>query len=472
MKAKDEIELTLSSLTAKDWAWLEKFAGSPYHTADERILRLVKQFRLAKSSEFKLDAETVFPLFFTKKAFSARDWGDLLRKFLVLLRAFLWQQQVRQTTILSAPAAIQACNDHYLYPALEEQIVDYEKMGTDGHLPPWEVANYRRYLHQKRYESLAGLRNLEDVHLASEQLDLHFLLLRLRYAIERTFEQKKKVDALDVNVLLGMVDYYSAQYSVVDFYANIYRAFAQNNYAPEHVLALKEQYLRLYEELVAEDQAYFFVKLCTLYNRALLTSAAKFRTEQFRLYQFGVAEGLLLQNNKLYESTFLNVCVFAVAEEELEWATEFRTDYLKHLATDNPHNAEIFSEALLDFGYGRYGKAFRALGELRRPNLSLNVQTQTLQTKCLVLLYVEDQLDSSVLRARLDAYYRFVYRIAIPDKLREALYAFIRLLRLFIRLREKRKAAAEISTHLLQLLEESQNIVAREWLASVFTDFK
>lgn len=465
MKAKDETIVILNTLGSTEWLWLERFLSSPYHNTDERLLPLAQLLRAAPG--FQLEEKTAYPLLFPGQAFVARNWGDLLRKFLRVLQAFILQQQLKKEPALTALAAVNSRNERDLYELTQGQIDHYDHCLRKQAMPLWEKANEYRRRWQKQYEIPGGVPDMAYTRKSIEYHRLQHCLLEIRYRIEEQIVDKDAylAEPQQEQALLNLASDLQARWPILELYLQVYLALRAAPLERAALSRCEKLFYHFYPTLHLDDRKFFFAKLMVLFNRNMQKQHANCREDLFRFQQFGVAQGIYLEAGKMTETSFLNICMMGIAVAEFDWVVQFREQHLPRLASADNTNIRILSEALLEYGRGNYGKVYQIASQASRLPLDHRLRMYGIQIKAYTELYLADDQYANPLMDYLRATDRFLrYHQKVSQNTKTSILSLIKIIRRLVVLKERGERPAKIKERLEHLRTQSQNIAAGEWL--------
>lgn len=465
MIAKDEIKTILATLEAKEWLWLEKFLSSPYHNSDERLLQLHHLLRAAPG--FELEAAEVYSTFFPGQAYVARKWGDLLRKYLQVVHAFLVQQELRESPVTQAKLAIDSRKRRKLYGLLQAQVDAYEAAITTEKLPPWDEANAYRVRWQQQYEFPGLFPQRKDILRATEYNRLLFCLLELRYRIEQQIDFKDDFEKnrAEIEPVLALAQRLSTTWPLLELNLRVYEALCTQRPSNELIDACEQCYYELFPTLYPYDRTFFFTKLVTVHNRHSVSQGPEGLGRFFGLLKFTFDRDLYLDAEKMTETTFINICTMGIAVKEFAWVEQFREKYLPWVSVEDTTNISLLSAALLAFGRGDYGAVYRLTSQASRMPLSQRLQMYGVQIKALTEIYLADRNNANPLRDYLRATDRILrYHPTISSRFQEAFLNLIKILRKLVVLCERGERPQKIRQRLEKMQQEATLVVAEEWL--------
>jgi hypothetical protein len=465
MLAKDETKTILSTLDSKEWQWLERFLASPYHNSDERLLPFHQ--RLRNAPDFELEATEHYPDFFPGQPFVSRKWGDLLRKYLRMLQAFLAQEELRRSPTTQSLLAIESRKRKKLYTLLPDQIRNYEKAISTEEQPPWDTANAYRVRWQQAYELPGQTPRKKDILRATEYNRLLFCLLELRYRIEQQtdFKDDYAKNRARIDPVVALAQRLSTEWPLLRLNLMVYECFCVVKPSAERIAACQACYYELFPDLYPYDRTFFFTKISTLLNRQMEIQEANGREKFFRWQKFAVDQDIYLAAEKMTEMTFLNICTLGIAVKEFDWVAQFREKYLSWVSVTDTTNIYLLSGAMLAFGRGDYGAVYLLSSQATRLTLNQRLSMYGIQIKAHTEVYLSDRSNANPLRDYLRSADRALrYHQTIPERLREGFLNLIKILRRLVVWCENGEHPRKIKQRLEAMLLEKERVVAGEWL--------
>ncbi len=171
------------------------------------------------------------------------------------------------------------------------------------------------------------------------------------------------------------------------------------------------------------------------------------------LYEHGLLEGLLLENDWVTGYTFTNIATLALIARRYERLAQLLRDYRDKIAPRDRSGAVAFNEARLHHALHAYQPALRLLQQTTFDDLLLNLSAKTVQAKCFFELEEYDLLE-----AHLEALRKFIRRH------KEVGYYGERYLNFIAALRRVVKADPGEAPDLREDLAAMPVLAEKEWL--------
>ncbi|HAD11334.1 MAG TPA: hypothetical protein DCF33_02740 [Saprospirales bacterium] len=300
--------------------------------------------------------------------------------------------------------------------------------------------------------------NLEAL---STQLDLFFLLEKLKIFSAAISQQRTGNFAYDLHFLKEILDYLK-------------------NYPVENVPELAIYYysfLTLYEE---EEVTHYFKfrqlldrfatlmpqqEAIELYDSALHYCTGKFNKgdraffqEYFDLFEQALQKGVFLQNGELAAWRYTNIAGAALGLGKIDWAEHFIESYKKHLPADTRENTFMFNLARVYRFQKRFDEVLPLLQNVEYEDIGVN-----LISKLTLLITHYERKDFDVLESFLDSFRVFLTRHKhIPQQRRAGYLNLLKYTRQLIRLMPGDKKSIKKTRE--DVLKNKGIIVNHEWL--------
>ncbi len=322
------------SLTTEEWKYLRWFVQSNFFNTDPNLLRLFEA--LAKYhpdfSSKTLTKEMLYNKVFAGQAYHDGKWRNLSSKMTKLMEDYLvWleleQQETTRQKLLTA-----AYGRRNLFEQFEkgtnELSEKLEKQGDQSAdaLRERVLVNRDYFFHAL----VPKVNNLGRLQSAMDDLDGYYFSEKLRYACEFwvlgnmvTGDHKIRL----INEVLSMaVQGMPAPPIYLELYAKIYMLFESNQSLSDFQDAQK-----LFSEqighLVKEDRQFGLRSLLNYAINQANTGQTDFGKVIFELYKLGLTEKILIEEDKISASTFINITSTGSGLKEFTWTAAFICEY-------------------------------------------------------------------------------------------------------------------------------------------------
>jgi hypothetical protein len=305
-----------------------------------------------------------------------------------------------------------------------------------------------------------------------DHLDLFFLQEKLKHSchlkanmdIANTHYELRLLD--QIITFLESEDSHYLNDPIIKLYYTIYKTMEKERSEP--------YYLKLQEILAADLSNYPNEATQDLYTfsynyciRQINTGNEGFKRELFQLYQKGLNNGLLLENDILSEWDYKNITTLGCNLEEFDWTLTFIENFRNHLPSNRQENAYNFALGLWHFSKGRYDDALNALQLVQYTDVKYHISTTFLTIRT----FYEKQ-DTEALMSLLETFRIYVIRNKkIPTVEKRGYSNFVRFTKHLVNLvhqpyayssQEFQKKLNKLQTN----IENTAELINKNWLLS------
>jgi hypothetical protein len=321
----------LHQLHSREQTQFRHFVDSPLFNKREDLKLLLGHWLDRKGRA--APAEDHWQALFPNQPFSSTQWNLLASRLFKLLEEFLALQQIRkddaQTKFHLAKAYRNLQQEKYFAEAIRDAGLALEKQDfrDTAYLQNRHDFSFERYDYILSSNRKAKT-NLQEV---SNELDAYFLAAKLRQACNALSRQTINPEQYAIGLLpevLAYVEKHPAylQVPAIAIYYYCYRAINAKE---------EETYFSRFREAIESYQQYFppyemrdlYTFVINVYIRKLNTGAKIYAEEAFALYRLSLAQGYLLDDGVLLESTYVNIVVLAAILGDYQWAIDFVKEY-------------------------------------------------------------------------------------------------------------------------------------------------
>ncbi|MCO6478848.1 MAG: hypothetical protein J5I94_19595 [Phaeodactylibacter sp.] len=460
---KSKLIRLLAKLDGYQWKSLEAFVQSPYHNSNPEITALFRYLHSAWQEGFteeNLSREAVYACLFPGSAYRYQRLNQLMSHLLRLAENWLiWQRLEKEPALMESLKAEELLklklDKHYRQAsrALEKAI---EK----APLKP-EQYYYRHKLNdlEEHYFASLKLRRADPVlQQASDALDSYFALQKLRYTCEMLNRQGLIPQEYRFTFDAALQEYLEGQCltdkPLLRLYYQLYRMLAHEGEAPgpfDQYVALFNQYGSRLGQEEARVLLYYAINFCIGKVRQ---GERSYASELFRLYNKGIEESILLDNNTLSPWTYKNMVKLGLNLKRYQWVERFVKDYAACLPESEKNDALHYNLAELHFAQGKYEEALTRLRQVEFSDIHYNLGSKALLAK----IYFE-QAEWDTLESLLNAFRVFLRRNrSISTKVKEPYVNFVSLLSAVLR------RLPGNNESLIRKIQEKKAIHNRDWL--------
>lgn len=388
-----------------------KFAQSPYHNPDQRMIRIASW--LMEEGDRHVDREHIHHALFPEEPFHYARISNILSYFGNLIKDFLAYEQLSQQKEKLARYRIRGLQQKQLIHATEHELRVLSK----------KLSN-RAEQDETELQLTSLLREEEDMLLLSQgerrltkSLELHIQLeeqLYLLRMLKRSCQWLNRGRLLPDQPPSPTVDRFIRQlsaYSESEFSHPLISAYRS-------VMALfvsdrpEEAYSDLMKSLQEHEHQFGFTdqQLLTQYarNHCIRMSNAgnsEYLRLLFEVYQLMIDRELIFYNGSLSHGDVKNIVSLGIILNEFDWTTWFLEKHGQRIIKDHRKNALSYNYAHLEYGRGNYGKALNLLAQVEMEDVFYALGIRTIMLKC----YFENR-DAESLYDHMNAFSKWLTR--------------------------------------------------------------
>lgn len=322
--------------------------------------------------------------------------------------------------------------------------------------------HYHNYqLHLERYEQehknrRSGQMNLQEL---ADELTTFYIADMLRHSCTILSHQSMSRQHYDLQLLeevLGQVEKGNYEDTpAVSIYYHAYKALSnQANETHFHRLkALITTYWSAFPSTEIRDIYLLAINYCI---RRLNQGEKNFIREAFELYQSGLRQKILMEDNLLSKFTYNNVMMLGLALDEWEWVSSFLEQYKQFLPTKERENIYRYNQAIYFFRQPDYDKAMRLLHRVEFRDVQYNLNAR----RMLLRMYYELQ-EFDALESLLDSFRTYIHRQKDLGYHREHYLNLIAIVKKMLRQNLQNKA---VKTQIRREVEAAKALAEKKWL--------
>lgn len=350
----------------------QDFIHSPYYNKHERVRNLVDQIVVSAPSYDTpiLERKQMYGLLFDGKEFHEQKFKDLLSLTTKLFRQFLAVNQLKNNTFRTGMALLEAYRQKHLdQEYLKQRKALLKSVGSEVQKLP---TLYQRDLDLQEdlitYLSGTMSRSLDDsVQLASNKLDLFFIISRLKYGVEMANRRNVVGLEYESGLLDHVLRYLEETPDLMDqnpgikIYLSIYKCLTLTDPDPsfqELLYTLKEHGPGFSRPELREMYGYA-ANFCI---KQINTGRSEFLPILIDLYRWALDHGALFSvDGWLIQWDYKNVVSASLKAGEAEWCRNFIETYREKIAPEFRENAYTYNLASFYFEQGDFRKALQLL---------------------------------------------------------------------------------------------------------------
>ncbi len=447
----------LKTLTPAEKKSFLRFLQSPWRGGKPELLRLAEHL-LHPADTPRREKAAAFPrVFGPEKAYDDARLRKAMEQLLRLLEHFLVLEQ-RETEPfdfrLRLAGLLAERKQERLWRRVAEAPLPFPADEADWTAETFEQAA-RWYRH--RYDRNIATRREHDASLyalVTRYETIGLLARRLRNACVFLSNSKEK-GSLPDDSLLVWAETIAPEYDRLPLLNTLFAGLRalQNPDEASHFITFRDGLLSHHKCFTTSERRDLLLVAINFCSKRYNDGDPAWLDTQLDLYEYGLREGLLLENNWVSGYTFTNIATLALIGRRYERLAHLLRDYRDKIAPRDRAGAAAFNEARLHHALRQYRPALALLQQNVFDDLLLNLSARTVQAKCFYELDEYDLLDT-----HLEALRKFIHRHKEVGYYGERYLNFIAVLRRLTRLAsgDRESLRAEIA--------EMQVLAEKAWL--------
>ena len=454
----------------------EKFLQSPFFKASEQYLKFY-QYLLRHHPAFDMDGkamEGAYHRCFGEAATSSSKLYNLLSglarqvESFLSVRALLSPQRAGWKDLLLLQSLRQRDTGTYFKARVQATLEELSALPTKRS----EDFLLLQLLHQELYFHPGTVKHREhppSLKLALDHLDLYFCISKLRYAAEMKARERILGTPYELPMLPSVMEK-TASPALIESQplAAVYRQLVKlylDGPGEAAFSEMKQLFVVNHGRLPKEDQRYLLRHLIN-YGADLNAQGSNVFKDLFLLYQFAIANDMLLEDNAITGITFLNIVTIATACGEYGWAGRFILDFAPYLEQSQRLATVNFAKAHLLYNQGNLDEAQLCLTPEIFTMPPFDITARGLMLKILLDRYLYDGRDFEYLKSFMQAFEKYVLSKKLGQGKKEAQLNFVKFVRRLANIKfEKVTITPAQKLALYEKLEQRKPIVSKSWLS-------
>ncbi len=400
----------IKTLSAREKSDFLRYIQSPYFAAKPAIVRLAEQLLLPEIKAERQYKATAFPqVFGAGQAYDDARMRKAIEQLLRLLERFLVSEKRAQEDFdfrLRLAAVFIERKQEKMFRRIASSPLPFPAAETEWTAEYFEQAS-RWY--QLLYDHRSATQREHDPHLYERVIHCQTVALlarRLRSACVFRTNQKEKAE-MPTDSLLIWAETVSANYTELPLLKTLFAALRalQEPANATHFAIFRDGLLQYPQCFSFADRRDLLVLAINFCSKRYNDGDKAWLDTQLDLYEHGLHEGLLLENNWVTGYTFTNIATLALIARRYERLALLLHDYRDKIAPRDRRDAVAFNEARLYHAMRQYRPALVLLQQNTFDDLLLNLSAKTVQAKCFYELEEHDLLE-----AHLEALRKFIRR--------------------------------------------------------------
>lgn len=376
----------LSAFSSGEMARFAEFVRSPYYNNNEVLGAFLDYLALSHPGfpESRLGEEQAYAAVYSGEEFDKKKLGYLMSGLLKLAEHFMGVQRLEKQEILFNCYSIRELAErgmekHYnrLFKEAKENLRSRER--EDGH------SFFHQYLLSETALFFPVKQKIPDHSLqaASDALDDYYFINKLKYGCEMLNRQAIVSDQFSIPFIGEVRDYLLKARQLkplLAIYLQIYLSLAYPD-EPGHIAEL----LRLIREnspyIENPELKNIYLYTINICMRKLREGKEKYLQLSLELYEEGILNKALLDNDILSHWTYNNIVKLALRLDRFDWIEQFIYSYNGALQKEYQEDALHYNLAELYFHQKNYDEALLHLHQVHARDVKYHLVSRILLIK-------------------------------------------------------------------------------------------
>ncbi|MFN7119481.1 MAG: hypothetical protein ACK4TA_21985 [Saprospiraceae bacterium] len=401
---KSKVIQLLRACDSTEFAALAQFLASPYYNEDKKVIALfdyLQQFYPTFTAP-ELNKKNVFRVLFPQQDYDDKLFRYLLSDLNKRIEKFLAVRAVEQeasqlTLALLETLSTRGLHKHYQQVARQWEEAFAAKTAKNSTFFKTQLAwSEIKEQHFQRQRVRKFDPSLQDF---ANDLDKYYFLHRLKIACAMLDRKSIFQAEYDVNISAQWIQHLEAQQCftepLIQVYYTIFQALMQE-YEESYYILLKN-YIQEYASAIAKDDLkdiyLFAINYCA---RKIRQGKANYVSEALQLYQVGIEQAVLIDEQGLSPWAFTNVVKLALRLQHYTWIENFIQQYAPKMPETFRENALHYNLAELYYYTQRFDLAQAHLNQVAFSDLNYYLGARVLLAKIFYELKEEEALLSLI----------------------------------------------------------------------------
>ncbi|KAA3636792.1 MAG: hypothetical protein DWQ02_07645, partial [Bacteroidetes bacterium] len=389
---KSKLIKLLSLLTPEESRMFYKFIRSVFYQNNANVVRLYEYLRkyYPDFPEKKLQKELVFEKLFPGRTYSLNTLAALMSKMVRLLQEFLLILDLRSDQFEREKRLVRIYGQRNQYDLFEKgtrELLDQLVSSETPSLINTIALNHQLYfhpLHNKYDPEDDSLENLMDA------LDQYFVLEKMRYGIALMSKQKILTHPYKWKLMEAVREGSSDIISPILFQLYTIAFALLEEKRSVNFKSFEKLFFEHIQDLDNRDKSLLYFTGLNYANGQVNAGKTAFSPIALKWYQDGLTNNLLLDNQKMDETTFGNIVTYGCREKEYAWTKNFISFYQVLLEDETREAVVTYNLALLHFSLQEFDKALAILNNYSFPEKDQPKARLTI-IRTLFELFLKDQ---------------------------------------------------------------------------------
>ncbi|MCB0634134.1 MAG: hypothetical protein R2824_15520 [Saprospiraceae bacterium] len=474
--AKSTTVQLLKALDAGEFKDFARWLRSSWCSSNQHLItlyRILKKHYPEFSSE-RLTKQWLYAEIYPGKAYNDKVCRNLLSELSVQIREFLVLKRVRKDPLLFQKTLISEYQnrikpDWFIKESkkLLDQIEEQQPQNWENRL---DCLVLNEQLYFSPHTLYRQQKNPGPLEAAAQALEEFYLLGKLRILNERLERRKKfaqqegkKDQQLDTSFLTSEAVNEIVKNPVFNIY---YQRILNRDLSLEMQFERSEQLFRsTVDQLPDKDQQILYHYLLNDTARLSQKGNTQILTRMLDLYKFGIDQNLLIYDQKITESTFLNIVSLAAGLKDFDFLEQFIPACLILLPASSIDDAHTWAKAKVALEQDKYEQCIEILKDYSFQGFVFIYRTRFLLLQAFFEQFLRDDTYYPFFKSycrRTEMNMRNEKRLSQARK--TAVIKFTQYIRKMAKWKDDVNATGEQLDRIVEDLEKERNIQGKFWL--------
>ncbi|MCC6724376.1 MAG: hypothetical protein IT258_07685 [Saprospiraceae bacterium] len=405
------------SLTTEEWKYLRWFVQSNFFNTDPNLLRFYEA--LAKHhpgfESKSLTKENLYHKVFAGQAYHDGKWRNLLSKMAKVMEDyFIWLELEHEPTARQK-LLTQAFGRRNLYEQYEKSINALSDKLEEQCEYSVEALQERaqinlQYYHHPQTNKVQHLGRLQG---AMDDLDHYYFSEKLRLASDLKVFENMVAGAepirlkTEIQVLVG--DGKLRNFLYLKMYDRVLGQLEQDT-GLEKFQETLAFFSGIAGKLSEGDRQFGLLHLLNFAINQANKGEGEYYSEVLKLYKLGLEQKVLVQDEKMSDSTFINIVTTGSRLKEFDWTNQFIRVYESNLPPNSRAETRTLSLGIWHFHQSEYSQAIDLLLNYSFQDFKNVLSSKNLLLRCYFELFLYDGTYYPLFISFSNAFDKFVKR--------------------------------------------------------------
>lgn len=467
---KTKVFQVLSKFSIYELNSFEKFIISPYFNSNERLILLFRVLRTHLNEDDKtLEKKAIWQEIDDKTGYDDTKFRKLCSDLLKLVEQYFAQIAFESKQIDINNYLLQELvnrKERKLFTTIKKRsdlLLDRNPdRSSDYFLDRYTLEKIKFSLTTDFDKKLKKKKETNEINIETinYNLDRFYMIEKMKYFLSANTIQKIRNEVYNVTLIKEVTEHLStldlSNDPALSLYYKSFLAFTSED-ADKYYFELKNQIFDSLKILPEDEARDIFEAALNFCIRKVNQSQSTFHKEALDLYKYALQSKIIFQNEELSPTSYRNIVIFAIREEEYDWAEEFIDTYAYSLSEKHRQNAINFNKARVQWAKKNFENVIELLRDVEYEDLIYN-----LNSKALILTSFYELSEYDSLYYFINSYSAFIRRNKkIKDSTKSNFLNFIKYIsKLSKTERNEKEAILKIS----EGITNEKQVSSKKWL--------